>query len=113
MLGRSGAELGEDAAPGGDLGEIRYRGSFQPFGGGSLFGAVLLEQLLWTGSVGQPTRVDDSGADRRVPLDDCSIVGERGDESPLSQVVQGVLAGSWCLGGVVVGSRGSLELTDP
>jgi len=49
VLGRFGAECGEDAASGGDLWEIRYVVRVQTLGVGSLFGPVLLEQLRWAG----------------------------------------------------------------
>ncbi len=83
VLGRFGAESGEGAAPRGDRGDIRYRGRVQPLGGGSLFGPVLVEQLRWAGSVGQPDRVDDPGADRRVPLGDRVVVGEHANKPPV------------------------------
>src|SRR5215217_4474950 len=112
VLGRFSAESGEGAAPGGDLWEIRYRGRLQPFGGGSLFGPVLVEQRRWAWSVGQPGRVDDPGANRWVTLGDRVVVSEHGDEPPCilggaPRLCRG-LAAWWLM--LAAGGR---QLTDP
>jgi hypothetical protein len=45
VLGRLGPEPGKGPPPCRDRGEIRDRRGLQPFGGGSLLGSVLVEQL--------------------------------------------------------------------
>ena len=50
VLGRFGAESGEDPSPGGDRGYLGYRVRLQPLCGGSLFGPVLVEQFRCAGT---------------------------------------------------------------
>jgi hypothetical protein len=78
VLGRLGAELGEDPPPGGDGEELGDRSVPEPSGRGALLGPVDVEQRSWAGAVVQAGRVDDPGADGREAVQHGVGVGEHG-----------------------------------